>query len=289
MTLAPSSRVVAIRELLSRHLPYLRFDSRERYFPLAVDAWTDCLGHRLRRADGAILAERHPSAARGLALSYLGAARYADGAPVRPGDAIISPGRRYRVKARRLQADPRYADRVYARAQTGADGRLWLQYRWFYFFNDFRLLRLLPVGVHEGDWEMVQFRLDRAGAAPDLALYTHHRSAQQRPWSAVPQHHGRPVVYVARGSHGCYFTPGTRWTGAWFDHADGRLQRGPQTLVVMDDDPAVGWTRWPGAWGGTRPRAGLLGKLDGASPNSPGAPAHRNWSDPSVLLDRVPG
>jgi hypothetical protein len=285
--MSDSSRDVAA--LLARHLPLLRFDHRERYFPLAAEAWTDCPGHLLRRADGAVLAEAAQAAASSLALSFLGPQRYRDGAPVRAGDAIVSPGRRYRAKATALQSDPRYADRVYARAQTGSDGRRWLQYRWFYFFNDYRLLGVLPVGVHEGDWEMVQLRLDRAGTAPDLALYTQHRTAQRREWAAVRRDGERPLVYVARGSHGCYFTPGTRWTGAWFDHADGRTRRGEQTLVVTGDDPADAWITWPGRWGGSNPRRGPLGRLDASSPPGPGAPMHRNWSDPSILLDRVAG
>ena len=168
-----------------------------------------------------------------------------------PGDRIASPGRGYRAKAEQFQDDPDYSSRVYGRAQAGSDGRIWLQYRWFYFFNDFRLLGpWLPVGVHEGDWEMIQLRLDARGSIPDLALYTHHRAAQIRPWETVEKIAEQAVVYVARGSHGCYFTSATRWTGAWFDHADGQVDRGPLTLEIVDDGHANDWMRWPGGLGG---------------------------------------
>ncbi len=274
--------------LLRQHLPIVAFDSREHFFPVSAAAWTDCPGHVLRRADGTVLADRGSATAPRLELSYLGSERYLDGVAVCPGDVIASPGGAYRAKAEQFQDDPRYAGRVYGRAQAGSDGRVWLQYRWFYFFNDYRLLRQrLAVGVHEGDWEMIQLRLDDAGSTPDLALYTHHRSAQKRIWEAVERIGEQPVVYVARGSHGCYFTPGTRWTGAWFDHADGRVDRGSQTLEVVDDGAAHEWIRWPGAWGGTSPRRGPLGKLDGRSPAGPGAGVHIRWRDPAILLERA--
>lgn len=276
--------------LLARHLPVLRFDSRERYFPVSAGAWTDCPGHVLRRIDGTVLAARASTSTPRLELSFLGAERYRDGTPVRPGDMIASPGRRYQDKAERFQSDPRYAGRVYGRAQQGSDGRVWLQYWWFYFLNDYRLVgRWLAVGTHEGDWEMIQLRLDPDGSSPDMALYTHHRAAQTRAWDDVEKVSEQPVVYVARGSHGCYFTPATRWTGAWFDHADGRVDRGPQKLELIGDGPVDDWIRWPGAWGGTVPRPGVAGLLDGRSPAGPGAPFHIRWRDPAILLDRVTG
>jgi hypothetical protein len=274
--------------LLARHLPIVRFDSRERYFPVSASAWTDCPGHVLRRADGTVLADRTSAGTPWLELSFLGPERYRDGTCVRDRDVIASPGRGYQAKAEPFQADPRYALRVYGRARTGSDRRLWLQYRWFYFLNDYRLVgRWLAVGTHEGDWEMIQLRLDAERSVPDLALYTHHRAAQVRMWDAVETVGSQPVVYVARGSHGCYFTPGTRWTGAWFDHADGRVDRGPLQLELVGDGPAHEWIRWPGSWGATVPRRGVLGLLDGRSPAGPGAPWHIRWRDPAILFDRV--
>jgi hypothetical protein len=278
--------------LLARHRPLLRFDRAERWFPVSAAAWTDAPGQTLRRADRTVLAGGTVARAGGpvLSLGFLGPARYAGGAPVLPGDAIVAASAAHVASAAALHDDPRYADRVYGRARSGADGRVWLQYRWFYLLNDYRLVgRRLPAGVHEGDWEMIQLRLDAGGAVPDLALYLHHRSAECRAWEAIERVGGRPVVYVARGSHGCYATPGTRWTGVWFDHADGGVERGPDTLEVVDDGPEDGWIRWPGTWGGTRVRRGPLGRIDGESPAGPGAPRHLRWRDPAVLLDRVPG
>ena len=237
-----------------------------------------------------MLADRTGAGTPWLELSFLGAERYRNGVAVHPGDVIASSGRGYRAKADAFQTDPRYALRVYGRAQAGSDGRVWLQYRWFYFLNDYRLVGdRLAVGTHEGDWEMIQLRLDAERCSPDLALYTHHRTAQTRPWEAVEKVGEQPLVYVARGSHGCYFTAGTRWTGAWFDHADGRVDLGPCELEIVDDGPAHEWIRWPGAWGGTVARRGLPGLLDGSSPAGPGAPWHIRWRDPAILFDRVTG
>ncbi len=285
MPRSPAPSPAALEALLRRHLPVVAFDSGERFFPVSAQAWTDCPGHVLRRSDGTVLAEQGAVTTAALELSYLGAEHYGDATAVHPGDVIAGPGPADHASAERFQGDPRYADRVYGRAQPGSDGRLWLQYRWFYFYNDYRLLAgHVRVGVHEGDWEMIQLALPDADSDPVLALYTHHRRHETRPWREIERIGERPVVYVARGSHGCYFSAGTHWTGVWFDHADGRVDRGAQTLEILDDGPAQGWARWPGRWGGTLTRPGLLGVVDGQSPAGPGAPFLIRWRDPAVLL-----
>src|SRR3954465_5695246 len=88
-----------------------------------------------------------------------------------------------------------------------ANGRLWLQYWFFYFYNDYNLA--LGIGLHEGDWEMIQLRMH--DGAPDLAVYAQHRVDKKRPWgqvTKVPGDPNRPMVYGARGWTSPYFEPG---------------------------------------------------------------------------------
>ena len=53
---------------------------------------------------------------------------------------------------------------------------------------------------HEGDWEYVKVRLDE-NYRPLEVEYSNHKNKLVLPWSDVPKEGGRPVVYVARGSH----------------------------------------------------------------------------------------
>ena len=169
-----------------------------------------------------------------------------DGRKVEKGDYIGDPKRDYRRQYVKLRiARPELKNRVYGRA-VEADGRLWLQYWLWYFYNDYSLA--LGAGLHEGDWEMVQLRMH--DDEPDLAVYAQHTHAEKRPWHEVKTHEGHPLVYVARGSHASYFEAGFHTTEAWYDLADGKRESPELTLEILEGD-APGWARWPGRWGDT--------------------------------------
>lgn len=282
-----------LRELLQRHLPLLRYDSQEAYFADSAAEWTDNPGNRLRRADGSVIASATPEAgAQRLSLAFLGPTRYEDGAAASRGDRIADLDRDYPAQARALHARPGYANRVYGHWATGSDRRTWLAYWFFYFYNDYNLVGdLLPAGLHEGDWEMIQLRLAEGGQTPDLAVYAQHTHAEAREWTRVEKVGEQPVVYPARGSHAAYFGAGVfnlglDWTGLWFDHANGKRPGPPLTLEIVDDsDPAYGWATWPGTWGGTEPKPGIDRPLEDSSPPGPGG--HPQWRDPVRLLDTV--
>ena len=253
-------------ELLRRFLPRLRYDSNEQYFADSPAQWTDNPGHELRRTGGELIA-RAPE----LTLGFLGRETYADGRKVEKSDYIGDPKRDYRRQYVKLRvARPELKNRVYGRA-VEADGRLWLQYWLWYFYNDYSLA--LGAGLHEGDWEMVQFRMH--DDEPDLAVYAQHTHAEKRPWHEVKTHEGHPLVYVARGSHASYFEAGFHTTEAWYDLADGKRKSPELTLEILEDDPP-GWALWPGRWGDTAPR--LPGGVHQPSPTGPGA--KKQWSDP---------
>lgn len=279
-------------ELLHRHRPVLKYDSNETYFADAADEWTDHRGNRLKRG-GEILAVAGGEGGKpGLSLGLLGA-RYPDGIlgtgdpsaqKAKKADLIDCPDDDYVADAGEMHEDPAYRNKMYGRAvrEPHDGGALWLQYWFFYFYNDFNVIGpLLKAGRHEGDWEMIQLRLDAAGE-PDLAAYAQHKGAELRRWEKVEHDAAglRPVIYVARGSHASYFEDGPHWTGVWWDEANGERETPDLTLLEIDEsDPAWAWIHWPGHWGGTT--GGPL-PWDDDSPTGP--IEHGQWKDPGVLI-----
>lgn len=285
------SDLAEFNALLARHIPVVRYDSHEVYFADSAAEWTDSPGQVLHREpQGEVLAKTPGSLPTPLlSLSFLAPGKYANGVVVEHEDVIGCPTKNYAELARRLHVEPGYANRVYGRAASGSDNRVWLQYWFFYFYNDLELLGdEFPAGLHEGDWEMIQLRLDDQALVPDLAVYAKHKHADARFWGEVELvEENRPVIYVARGSHAAYFTAGTHWGEAWFDHADGKGFRPDLTLEIAgDEDPNYAWIRWPGFWGDTKPQSGdLLEFLDDSSPRGPAG--HAQWKDPHALLTTV--
>jgi hypothetical protein len=264
--------------LLARHSPRLVYDSQEAYFADAAAIWTDSATNVLKRADGTVLA-KPPQ----LALGYLGAHVYQDGRPVLADDAIGETTKDYAKHAAAVHAKPAYRNQIHGRARRDTSGRLWLQYWFFYYYNDFQLAGpLLSGGKHEGDWEMIQIRLD-ATEKPVEAVFAQHTGAERQDWSFVAKAQGAPntpLVYVARGSHASYFRAGDHWTGVWWDHANAKGPTIAPALVQLD--PAPAWAAWPGFWGDTK---ATPSPLDSSSPRGP--VGHAQWSNPGVLVDRA--
>jgi Vacuolar protein sorting-associated protein 62 len=212
------------KALLERHRPLLKYDSNESYFADSAEEWTNWKDNRLLKG-GTLLAAATPGdGAAQLSLAFLGPDEYADKVAAERTDLIDCKGDDYAKAAHELHQDPRYRNRMYGRA-VESKGRWWLQYWFFYFFNDFNLIgHLVKAGLHEGDWEMIQLRLGE-DEKPDYAVYAQHNGAEVRRWDQVDVVPGteRPLVYVARGSHASYFSPGKHQLGpVWADFADGK-------------------------------------------------------------------
>jgi hypothetical protein len=159
----------------------------------------------------------------------------------------------------------------------------WHQW-WFLFARNDQDRGIVHTGRHAGDWEMVQVREDAAGR-PVEAVYAQHSGAERCPWSALVKSRGRPVVYLARGSHAAYFRPGVRdrmWPDP-NDEADGRgLTVSAPVAAIAERRPA--WMEWPGRWGGAR--AGWVpGEMD--SPRGPAFQPQGRWSDPDGWARRA--
>lgn len=271
--------------LLRRHQPILSYDSLETYFADSAAEWTDLPRNELRTADGATLIASTATDPK-LSLDFLGdlherdgRLHYSSGRPVERGDYIGSPEAEYRTRYRQLRADcDRYANRVYARAVEENGRPQWLQYWFWYFYNDYNLAH--RIGLHEGDWEMIELKLDDR-EAPVFAVYAQHTVAEARDWPDVESEDGHPLVYVARGSHASYFEPGEHETDVWYDLADGK--RRPKELAAIEFLDDLSWARWFGVWGDTAKRPGRIEHMaDQPSPTSPCR--HQQWDHPDALV-----
>jgi hypothetical protein len=273
--------------LLQRHLPFLKYDSHECYFADSAREWTDYAANRLQRGNTVIAAAAPAAGSSKLTIDFLGS-EYANGETAGEDDVISDTEKDYAKAAAILHQKSEYANRIYGHFVEAGEER-WLQYWFFYFYNDFNLVGgFLGAGRHEGDWEMIQLRLG-PDDVPDYAVYAQHTHAGVRRWDQVDLVPGtaRPVVYVARGSHASYFEPGVHGTGNWIDWADGKRRAStlePTLEIVRDGEPEWKWLEWPGHWGDTKPGRLRL-PFDDDSPVGPGQ--HSQWSEPLKLAPEL--
>jgi Vacuolar protein sorting-associated protein 62 len=165
---------------------------------------------------------------------------------------------------------------AYGRAVRSGDGGAWLQY-WLFYPEQDQDRGIVRTGRHEGDWELVQVRLERRGQ-PWEVVYAQHGGSERCAWGELERRDGHPVVYAARGSHASYLRAGTR-DRLWPDPNDeangqGHVAR-PRLVRVSPSEPP--WMRWPGHWGDARQRWWVPGEQD--SPRGPAFQGDR-WSDP---------
>ncbi|MGV1049720.1 MAG: hypothetical protein ACOYD4_14485 [Solirubrobacterales bacterium] len=224
---APEPSSEELTELLDRHRPVLHYDSLESC--RADSAATICefaapgRGNSLHRADGGLIAAAAPKGEEAkLAIEFLGGEAYANGEAVEGGDYLDECGGSHAGDALEIRRRrPSYADVVYGRARHDRDGALWLQYWFFYYYEDKGLLGLER---REGDWEMVQLRLGEGGA-PEAATFARHGGALRLRWEevelALTDEGQAPVLYPARGSHAPLPRPGSCAAPFVPDHNDG--------------------------------------------------------------------
>jgi hypothetical protein len=157
------------------------------------------------------------------------------------------------------------------------DGKLWLQYWLFYYYNSFQRF---GVGNHEGDWEMVQVGMD-GNQNPDSVTFAAHDSAYGCGWSQV-DHGGpsgdQPIAYVAARSHAAYPHSGSTETIPFLTTDDHRGDGVYKVLPAESMRTTDRWTGWKGRWGASR---------SDAFPNFPSPPnpsqQGEKWSAPSAF------
>jgi hypothetical protein len=268
--------------LLEQHRPMLQYDSLDCL--RADDVSTICslaLPNRcnsLHRANGTLIASvepRHGEAR--LSLDFLGGSYYADGEQARRGDYLEECGGSQAADALELRRQREGSDVVFGRACRDEDGRLWLQYWLFFYYDDKGLLGLEQ---HEGDWEVFQVRIGAKGR-PDAATFARHSGADCLSWEQLDLVESEgglvAVVYPARGSHAPLARPGTYAAPAVPDHNDGLGPRVRPRLEAIGEAAAPGWVLWPGYWGSTRRRE----YFERDSPRGPRE--HPCWLEPAEL------
>ena len=266
--------------LLERHRPLLQYDSLESFRADRVETICNLAKpgrcNSLHRADGSLIASVRPSRGEArLHLGFLGGSSYADGSPARRDDYLDECGGSPAADALEWRR-ARGSDVVYGRARHDEDGRLWLQYWLFFYYDDKGLLGLEQ---HEGDWEVFQVRIGEKGR-PDAATFARHSGADCLGWEQVQVAESEDgpvaVVHPARGSHAPLPRPGCFEAPVVPDHNDGLGPRvRPQLEAIAEDGP--GWVLWPGRWGSTRRRE----YFEADSPRGPRE--HPCWWDPVEL------
>ena len=274
-----------VGELLAHYSPFVQYDSLEAYSADSPATMADC--KTATNPHGNLLVHGgHELAAAGatrreavLDLAFLHGGHYPDPAHtvVATDDYIDVVGKEYIAEAHAMHLLPGMADQVYGHAVRDRENALWLQYWFFYYYND---KALLGMGRHEGDWEMVQLRIG-AGEEPDVVTYAQHKRGERCAWEDVEKEQGAPVVYSARGSHASYLRRGNHATevplvGWDYNDAGGPLVR-PQVNAITDTEPS--WVAWPGRWGSTKVQGDVIGvEIGDDSPVGPRQ--HPQWRDP---------
>lgn len=223
------------------HEPIFKFHSTETFHPLAVES-VEKIGER-------VVVENGPPV-QGIALDSLPANGLRMVLPTNPV-----------AKEEELQKTE-LGSVAYRRTVKGG-GLEWVQYWLWYLYNP---KKFFVAGEHEGDWEFVQ--VGYGGGEPICMTTSQHKSGGARWWWEVELRDGRPVVYVARGSHANYFEPKKMQTEL-DDEADGGGTE-LDSLRWRDFGP---WATWPGRWGNSRG--------PGESPESPGCQGAR-WKAPHL-------
>jgi hypothetical protein len=290
-----SASSTTMNALLQRYTPVLRFDTQELYFADSAAMMTDNFvntGNKkttytnslVAGSDGTTLAKAINTGATKLSLTYL-VSRFSGlaypGWPTRfPGDNDHLQENQATVQtdAQRMDALTQYQNHAYGHAIYDAQtGRWWLQYWFFYYYN--QTGNIAGIDLHQGDWEMVQLRLD-SNAYPDQTTYAQHNEAEACPWSAIGKTTSAtgdesPIVYVANGSHASYYAAGDSAV-AGGNSIDDHFGQGRTEVPSIEqiDTNTPSWVGWPGIWGGT----------GGTSPRGPQWGDHAaEWSDPQSL------
>lgn len=272
--------------LLERFSPELRADDSDPYPADSASTMTnwyvpESRSNTLESSIGRIAASDPTFPNPTLTFEYLGAV-YPDQRGALSTDYLDATASniQHSIDAQYMHSLPEYANQIYGRIVPLPGGGKILQYWMWHYYND-----RPTAGRHEGDWEMVQYRLD-ATNTPIESAYAQHNGGERCPWYLTPRTtSGHPVVYVANGSHASYYSTGPHvWdAGAVFDYADGDAQPVVPFVTDIGVSPAPAWLAWPGRWGSTP--AGVP-PLEQPSPTGPGG---QKWTDPAGWAAGIQG
>ena len=241
-------------QLLEAFAPLLRYHEKERFRATRIESLVEASPPtasppgavtELRDAEGKAIASTDPGA--GLPALSVGLLQKA---------GIEYPGTDVKADRRHFLAGvlpegfaftgPPIA---YGRASGLPDGNVWLQYWLFSYDNPHHV-----VGDHQGDWELVQVKVDpnRTPAEGGLLAATCFQHGDQDgregdDLAKLLDGEGRLPVMVARGSHASYFD-------FEYVHFGDELQEDApaEPCRAIGIDEGAGWLGWPGYWGKSR-------------------------------------
>jgi hypothetical protein len=259
-------------DLAFKYRPVLRFDSAETWRPLNIDLflWESRFGrqhHICATAAGSCDVISEPGDLnRGAVLDIAGEAR--EGADYSTPQPI---GCRQPAPLRDCDSGDRSA--IYYDISRRR-GRAVIDYWWFLRFNYVRFAAPLKCRFkvcldHEGDWEGVRVIPPAGGADLEVHYDAHGRSESYIDIEPETATTGRPVVYVARGTHASYPRPcaperglcrqtGTKLPDGRFNGQAGwgRNTTGDCGQTCLLPLPVGSWADWPGRWGRDCDRGG---------------------------------
>ncbi len=227
-------------DLLTRFAPNLHFDALERWRPNTADSYLE--SSVFFKGDGQPAPKSPP------ALAAMGDGFDELESQLNPLED--EPDRNTQRRSNEMLAaygreqDLRAAGTCYGRVVPTGDGDLFLQYWLFYSDNPC----VLPPGRHDGDWEMVQLRVRRAG---DRFESTHatvagHGKPKTREFRSD---HGAIDVFVAVDSHAAYFKSGAHPGLPLSDVCDPDGDGVVPGVRLFPDGLDPDWTLWRGRWG----------------------------------------
>lgn len=295
--------------LASRFRPWLKFDSDERWRPLSI------AGLLAERApDGRPLHEfciRSPEGEDeckpvgdvaqldGLIAENgaVGSSTYLDIHGNGNADEYIAPDRSAACERSGLYDCGEGPGSAIYYHVVSSNERFYIDYWWFLRFNHFGLTSCSTgsSGIcdeHEGDWEGVTL-VTAPGSEDrlDYVVYAAHKGTFRYPAQQLEEEDGRPVVYVADGSHASYpqacsaaivcsqpnkiegvSLPETSVNGrrSWARNGEACPPgaRGSCLLPLPDAEPGQAvWTTWAGLWGETCGK-----RCNAPHPQSPASP-----------------
>ncbi|HEX5609430.1 MAG TPA: S8 family serine peptidase [Solirubrobacterales bacterium] len=242
---------VSTAGLLERFAPRLRYHSEERFRATRVESLIEAAGvpgavTELRAGeDGPAIASTDSASG----LPALSVATLSAAGSEYPGTGVKSHRSHYLAGQLPDGAAFTGTPVAYGRAAEEPDGTVWLQYWLFSYDNPHHL-----VGDHQGDWELVQIKVDpaREPAAGGILAATSFQHGDQdgrdgEDLAALLDGDGLLPVIVARGSHASYFD-------FEYVHFGDELEADALAVrpEVVEIDLNLGWLNWPGYWGGTR-------------------------------------
>jgi hypothetical protein len=284
-------------ELLSRFAPTFHFDALERWRPSLIDRYLE----HSAVFDG----EDQPLPGTPPAKPQL--SEHPDDLKARINPLRNGPGLDTQLRSNEMlglygrDEDLGGAGTAYGRI-VRAGKALFLQYWLFYPDNPC----VLAPGRHDGDWELVQVRVERSDddfRPTHLTLAEHGKPVSEPIASAA----GPVDVFVAVDSHACYFEEGANPIIPLSDVCQpaGAAGATPRVVLLPIEASKKDWAHWAGRWGMDRGAGTWLAlqlrfkrtpspfkRLNkvGAG-ESPPSPAHQgqSWRSPRAFAARGTG